>query len=260
MSGTTKHLCSVASAAVVVIGVWTSAPDGMPVTESRTVQLCSATSVTAAVELEVGDLKLKGGADALLEAEFTYDLPNRRPEVEYHVADGAGALTIHQLTPDEPLGTDAGSEWDIRLMDTVPIGLRINLGAGDAALDMSTLELRELGVDLGAGDLDLRLGGARLLETANVNLGAGTGTIDLSGEWHKSCYVRLNVGAGDVAIVVPHGVGVRVVAEAGIGAVRVEGLSGAEDGYRNDQYGTAAVSVVVAVNVGVGEIRVRVAE
>lgn len=260
MTGALARPHWVASVVVGLLVVATPAAVAAQTTESRTVQLGAATAVTAAIELGVGDLELTGGARELLEAEFTYDRPERRPEVAYHVADGDGILTVRQPGMTESAETEARNEWALRMGSAAPMGLSIEVGAGDATLDLSALSLTDLDVDTGAGDLVLRLAGGDLLERADVNLGAGTAIVDLTGRWQKDCYVRLNLGVGTVSVVVPRTIGVRLDADTGIGSVRVEGLSREGDGYRNQAYGKAPTSIVLAVNVGVGEISIETGE
>jgi hypothetical protein len=249
-----------ASVATVALLTWICSATGTTLTESRTVDVGSATSVRVAVELQEGDVRLSGGAATLLEATFSCQEPHPRPEVVYRVTGGVGTLTVRQSPTDLSSTTDARSRWDLRIGDMLPITLSVHVDAGDATLDLGTLRVKDLVVDLGTGDLDLRSGETSHLDTTNLNVGAGMATLDLTGEWRGDSYVRLNVGAGDASIFVPRGVGVWVRPDVGIGTTRVTGLLDVGDGYRNREYGTAPTTLVVAVTVGAGEITVGLRE
>jgi hypothetical protein len=88
-----------------------SARVGELVTKSESVELGDAESVQVAVNMAAGVLAVSGGANELLEADFTYNVEELEPEVEY----GGGALTVS--TPD--VGIRAGSLWDIDIIATV---------------------------------------------------------------------------------------------------------------------------------------------
>ena len=59
-------------------------------TESQTVELGDARPVRVAIDFGAGDLKLTGGAEKLLEADFTYNVAKLKPKVKY--ADGTLAV------------------------------------------------------------------------------------------------------------------------------------------------------------------------
>jgi hypothetical protein len=229
-------------------------------TESRSVQLGGANTVVAKIELGVGDIEVGGGASELLEAEFSYSPADWRPDVDYRVVEKDGELSVRQPSLTAEAGEDLHNAWELRFLDGVPISLEIELGAGDATLDLRTLELADLDLDLGAGDLSLVLDGADSLTRADLNLGAGKAEVDLTGEWSGDCYVRLNLGAGSTTLRLPGNVGVRVDADVGIGDVSASGLSRQNDAYVNAAYGESPFTVDVVTAVGVGEIALEVVE
>jgi len=52
-------------------------------TEFRSVKLGDAKTVRAEIHMGAGEMKLAGGARDLLEADFSYNVARRKPEVEY---------------------------------------------------------------------------------------------------------------------------------------------------------------------------------
>jgi hypothetical protein len=206
---------------------------GPPQTESQTVALSGAEWVRVQIMMGGGALLVRGGADNLLEADFTYRHHSWRPEVGYSVAGSEGSLTIRQ--PSTLVVVPTGSlpaEWDLRLNSDVPMNMDITLGGGGGALDL--------------GDLNL--------SRVDIKFGGGGAKIDLTGEWERDVDLSIIGGAGGVSLTLPRDVGVRVDVTTGLGVVEASGLRKEGDAYVNDAYGKSDVTLQVDVVVGVGGV------
>lgn len=73
-------------------------------TESESVALGGAEAVRVEINMAAGELHVAGGADGLLEADFTYNVAELKPEVKH----SGGTLTVQ--TPDVE---GRASLWDI---------------------------------------------------------------------------------------------------------------------------------------------------
>jgi hypothetical protein len=131
--------------------------------------------------------------------------------------------------------TDFRNEWDLRLHDGVPMALTL---------------------DMGAGTSDLRLGGLSLTEL-DVNLGAGLSTIDLTGDWANDLEAVIESGAAELILRLPRDVGVRVEVETGPTAVSAPDLTQDGNVYTNDAYGASDVTLRLAIQAGIGLIRLE---
>jgi hypothetical protein len=84
-------------------------------TESQSVELGDAGSVRVEIDLGAGDLEVTGGAQKLLEADFTYNVAELKPEVAYT----AGTLVVRQPAvqglPALQGITGYRNEWGLRL-------------------------------------------------------------------------------------------------------------------------------------------------
>ena len=69
-------------ATVLLAGCVSQARVGALQTESQSVELGDASSVRVEISFGAGDLNLAGGADKLLEADFTYNVARLKPVVE----------------------------------------------------------------------------------------------------------------------------------------------------------------------------------
>jgi len=204
--------------------------------ETRSIALGDAESVTVDLKMAAGELTIAGGADALMEADFTYDVADWKPVVDYVISGGHGKLTIHQ---PEGLNLGPGShryEWDLRFNDDVPLDLNVALGAGKSLLDMRGLSLTRLDLEMGAGEIEL----------------------DLRGEPEQDLHVSIRGGAGKAAVRLPKDVGVRVTVTGALGAVNAEGLRRDGNVYVNEAYGESDVTLYLDIEGAVGEVNLEV--
>jgi hypothetical protein len=205
--------------------------------ESRSVDLDNSQSVRAELKMGAGELNLTGGADALVEGDFAYNVADWKPEVNYDVTGDAGELSVEQGSgEDVPVGGEVRNEWDLRLNDDVPIDLNVEMGAGESDLDLDSLTLT--GLDL--------------------QMGAGKTTVDLTGDYDRVLSATIEGGVGEATVRLPSAVGVKVNAEGGLGAINTQGLQREGDAYVNDAYGDSDVTLDVDVRGGVGRINLEV--
>ncbi len=207
-------------------------------TESQAVERTDDESVRVEITFGAGDLHLAGGAADLLEADFTYNVDELKPEVEY--ADGTLAIRQPDTRglPNLQGVEEFRNEWDLRLSDQVPMDLR---------------------VDMGAGTSDLRLAGLAL-SRLDVSLGAVSGTLDLRGDWGRDLDAAIHTGAADFTVLLPSEVGVRVEVDAGPTVIDATGLSQDGNVYTNAAYGVSEVTLQVDLAAGIGRINLVVEE
>ena len=204
--------------------------------ESRTIQAQNANSLHAKLQMGAGELNLTGGADRLMEGDFSYNVADWKPKVNYEVGGDTGELSVKQGSGGGVrLGGDARNEWNLRFNDEVPIDLRVQMGAGESDLDLDSLALTGL----------------------NLEIGAGRTTVDLTGDYEQDFDASIQGGVGQATVLLPSEVGVRARAEGGLGKINAEGLQREGDSYVNDAYGSSDVTVDVDVQGGVGEINLK---
>jgi hypothetical protein len=197
----------------------------------------------------------------LLDANFTYNVAELKPEVDY----SGGTLTVR--TPDVETGigslldvADYRYEWDLRLKDDVPMELHVNVGAGRTDLKLGSLSLTRLDVAGGAGEMLVDLSGSASLTRLDIAGGAGALTVDLTGAWQNDLEATIGGGVGQRILILPRDTGVRVKVEVGIGGVDAPGLSKEGEYYVNDAYGQSEVTLYLDVAGGVGETELRLGE
>ena len=205
--------------------------------ESKSVDPKNADSVRAQLKMGAGELHVTGGADGLMEGDFSYNVSEWKPKVSYGVSGGKGELLVKQGSANSgSLDGKARNEWDISLNEEVPTNLVVKMGAGESDLDLDSLTLE--GVDL--------------------KMGAGKSTVDLTGDYAQGFDASMEGGVGEATVLLPSEVGVKAKAEGGLGKINAEGLKKVGDSYVNDAYGESDVTLNVDVQGGVGEINLEV--
>jgi N-terminal domain of toast_rack, DUF2154 len=205
--------------------------------EEQSIQAENANSVRANLKMGAGELNLSGGADQLMEAEFSYNVADWKPKVNYEVSGQKGELMVRQGSGGGlNLGGDARNEWDISFNDEVPTDLVVQMGAGESDLDLDSLTLTGL----------------------SLQMGAGKTTVDLTGDYAQDFDARIQGGVGEATVLLPSEVGVRAKAAGGLGTINAEGLQQEGNSYVNDAYGESEVTLEVDVQGGIGEINLEV--
>ena len=205
--------------------------------ESKSVDPKNAQSARAQLKMGAGELNLTGGADQLMEADFSYNVADWKPKVSYDVSGDEGELVVKQGSGGgSRLSGDARNEWDISLNDEVPTDLVVQMGAGESDLDLDSLTLTGLDLQMGAGKI----------------------TVDLTGNYTQDFDASIEGGVGEATVLLPSEVGVKANAEGGLGKINAKGLKRVGDSYVNDAYGESDVNLSVDVQGGVGQINLEV--
>jgi hypothetical protein len=186
------------------------------------------------LDLGAGQLTIRGGADNLIDGSLGYAAPAWQPEVQTSNSGDDETVTIKERAPGGfGFGHHNGYRWDLSLNNKPRMNLDINCGAGQARLELGDLNLEDIQVKMGAGQIDL----------------------DLRGQPSQSYNVHVSGGVGQANIKFPRSVGVLATPHGGIGNIQVIGLQKQGDHYENSLYGHSNVTVHVTVEGGIGQIR-----
>jgi hypothetical protein len=201
-------------------------PDMLEVGELRqdveTVPLTSLNEVEVDVTMNAGTMTLTAGSEALMEAEFTYNVDAWQPEVSFEEEIGRAILTVRQPLKGSIQAPEVRNEWSLRFNDSIPMRMFVRLGAGKADLDLRGLNLEDLDIELGAG--------------------------------------QVKRGVGEASMILPGDVGVRVNVAGGLGSIETLGLRRQGEYYVNEAYGESAITIDVEILGAIGSIQLEVIE
>jgi hypothetical protein len=205
-------------------------PPGPGRTETRSIPLDQSEEVRVDLKMGTGELRVRGGADKLMEGRFTYNRLRLRPEISYSAGGFRGHLVVQE--PGHVGGSARKYAWDLQFNNQKPLDLEVTCGAGQSSLDLEDLTLRRVSIEMGVGELKM----------------------DLRGEPKKDYSVHIRGGVGEATVYLPQGVGIEANVEGGIGDIHAPGLQKRDGRYVNDAYGRAKTTVHLDIQGGIGEI------
>jgi len=206
-------------------------------TDTHSYELGDVRSLDLEVGVNIGTLSIKGGAENLVDCEFRYNVPKWKPEIDYRESGGRATLSIKQ--PDlgsKSIPNKAKSHWDLVVNGDVELTLLLDVGIGETVLALGEVSVTSIDINQGIGELTLDLDGQR--------------TSDLS--------VDIDGGIGRATVILPRDVGVRLEADAGIGAISTLGLSRRGGALVNDAYGETDATIELNIDAGIGSIAVQI--
>jgi uncharacterized protein DUF2154 len=224
------------SAVLVLAGCdVTRVPTGPLVHDTQVIETGKFEMARIEIRMGAGELKVQGGSPKLLEADFEYNVPGWKPVVESRTASFRADVKISQPHRMGGIG-DGRYKWDLSLNDRLPMNIVTHLGAGQAEMNLGSVDLQNLEVHMGVGELRL----------------------DLRGQPQRDASVEIHGGIGEATVFLPNSdrVGISATAKGGIGDISVTGLEQRQGRWLSRSYDRAPVRIHLDVRGGIGNIRV----
>ena len=209
-----------------VIGAFVPARRGL--TETLSLPLGNASDAAIRIRFGAGNLTTRAAADgSLVDGEF-------RGGVIHRIL-GPGQIELSQDTRYGLPWLSHASDWTIGLTTAVPLDLRVDGGASRAVLDLRETRVRSLVLQTGASETRVLLPRA-----------AGT-TI-----------VKAQSGVASLTFEVPQGVAARIRSRIALGSAQIDQarFPPSSSGYESPDYATAVNKVELAIDGGLGSVRV----
>jgi N-terminal domain of toast_rack, DUF2154 len=201
---------------------------------SDSVEMDDSEAVRVDLRMGAGDLRVNDGAAKLLRADFAYSVPSWKPEVRYNRSGKQGVLTVEQPGKNHAALGNTKYSWDLQLNKKVPLDLAVHFGAGQARLDLGSLQLRGVEVEMGVGQLDL----------------------DLRGAPRHSYNVAIHGGIGEATVRLSSDAAIYAEAHGGIGGIKVRGLQHEDGHWVSPTYDRAENKIRIEIHGGIGQINV----
>jgi hypothetical protein len=201
---------------------------------SESVEMDDSELVRVELRMGAGELRVSDGGAKLMRADFAYSVPSWKPVVRYRRSGKEASLTIEQPGRNHTTLGNTKYRWELQLNKKVPVDLTLHFGAGDARLDLGSLDLRGMEVNMGVGQLDL----------------------DLRGKPKHSYNVAIHGGIGEATVRVSADAGIYAEAHGGIGEIKVRGLQQENGHWVSPTYDRAANKIRMEINGGIGQVNV----
>lgn len=200
---------------------------------TSTLDLDSSELVHVRLNMGAGELRVTDGPQKLLRADFAYNVPEWKPSVRYTSVGTTGTITIKQPEGARSYMGTTKYRWDLQLSNKVPMDIAAHFGAGQARLDLGSLLLRGVEINMGVGQLDM----------------------DLRGLVKHSYNVTIHGGVGQATVRLPAEAGIYAEAHGGIGSINVRGLRNHHGYWASDAWERSENRIRLEIHGGVGEIR-----
>jgi N-terminal domain of toast_rack, DUF2154 len=222
----------VAAATFALTGCVVNTDFGGPVQHlQKSIDLDKTEMARVEIKMGAGELHVDGGSPKLLDADFDYNVSSSKPTVRYTASSFRGELAIEQ-----PRGFNGGNnstyKWNLRLNDKLPLDVVTHLGAGEAHMNLGTMNLRSVEVHMGVGQVEL----------------------DLRGKPSRDYNVQIHGGIGQAIVHLPSTVGIVASASGGIGDIEVHDLEKHGGRWTNPAYEHSPVTIHLDVKGGIGNI------
>jgi hypothetical protein len=146
-----------------------------------------------------------------------------------------------------------GERWNLTLPEDVALGIRVQLNAGDATVQLGAAELTDVDIQVNFGAIVAELGDATALESVDIQTNAGSASVTLPA---VSLTGRLQVNAGSLEVCVPANAGVRIQTGGGLGSNNFgdAGLVQDDDTWVSPGYADAATQIDLEAEANLGNI------
>jgi hypothetical protein len=149
------------------------------------------------------------------------------------------SIGVAEIFMQEPSGTwpfhNRISRWEIHLSEQLPMEVEYKVGAVQAEFDLAGLQITDLHIKMGAGDLTLRLGGT-------------------------DTQITVDGGAGSITIFVPDETGVKLRASGGLLSVqgdRADVLSVGDRRYESRDIDEKTAVAEIHITAGAGSVELK---
>lgn len=196
-------------------------------TSQESVLRTGASSLSLTLGYGAGDLTVKAGPTAAVMPDLVLVRSTREDiDLQWNVpSSGSAIVEVKSTDQNVPLRGIARA-WDVTVPSDMPVGLTLNLGAGDFDLDLSNVMLTEATINNGASNLEIALA-----------------------KPHGNVPITVSTGASSVDLRIPAGVEYRVRVTGALNSI-----SGPQE---SSGYSSATNRLTIAISSGVSSITIH---
>ncbi|MFQ6674021.1 MAG: hypothetical protein ACE5GH_04470 [Fidelibacterota bacterium] len=233
-----------------------------------------------------------------IDGVFQYNPRLTRPDIDYHTLGSKGKLKIAAGSlkhENHDSGWSFNGDWkelhnreydnklEVRLPKQVPLDVRMELGLGEALLDLSNLTVsgmkldagfssvtismstpnpvscRKVTFETGLGDFSATGLGNLRAKTFRLKVGLGSADVDLSGERVEDMKGEIEVGLGSLDLILPKDTNIRLsIDRSFLSSVDVDDLEHRGDEWISPRWEHERPTFELEISVGLGSVDVQV--
>lgn len=228
------------------------------------------------LNMGAGTLKINEGNDRLVEGKIRTNIGSWVPEIKH----SDETVTISQGDKAENFSFPSSNivnDWDLRLGTIRPVSLQIEAGAYTSDILFGKVPLTELNIKDGASkstvtfsepnsqvmesfEYDTGASQVNLIYLANANFkemnfksGAGSYTLDFSGELKHDARVSIKSGLSNMKIMIPSDTNVEITLDGGVNNVSLKG-TWTVDSNRYKTQSSSGPKLEIEIDMGVGNL------
>jgi hypothetical protein len=260
--------------------------DWRELTASRDVNGVRAIDVS--VSWAVGELRVFAAGEGLAyDTRARYDANRFRLVRKWNRDGGRGHLRIgvESVGDSQKLNLDDLDDGDlgflgIGLSPDVPTSLEIEVGAAKADLELGDVALTRLAYRTGASETVIRWSTPNVTEMDSIEMKAGAAdfeardlgnarfrnlefegavgdvTLDFSGAWDRDATATIRMGLGSLHLVVPAGLGVRIVKDGFLAKLDAPGFDKSDGAWTSPEWSSASQRLEIDLEAALGSIEV----
>jgi hypothetical protein len=196
-----------------------------------------ATQAQIVLNPATGKVQVRALSDSANLVEGTLR-PAGRPPIQPQFSLQGNSATYVLSRPGASFGpfpsSSLGPTWDLGLNPKVPIDLKVDVGAGEASLDLTQLTLSQLQVNMGVGQTTL--------------------TLPTQGQFQ----VVVDGAIGQTTIVIPQGMAARITVDTGLASSQLpSGYQKQDNVYTSPNFEAADNRVEIKADQAIGNLVVR---
>jgi len=130
------------------------------------------------------------------------------------------------------------------------------MGVGTSAFNLQGLSIDKALFRLGVGAFTINLSNTSI-PTLKIDAGIGEATINLSGKWKNDLKAKINAGIGQITIIVPKDMGVKLIVSGFLGSVETPGYQKKNRVYSNPNLGKTKHTLELDINGSIGTVIIK---
>lgn len=223
---------------------------------NQTIKIGKAKQIKTLIKITGGELAVNSETEELANVDFNYNKNDWSPNIAYTEDNELGKLTITALSPKKEKNINSDNICKVHLNNSMDYSLGVYLGAGVADLNFENFHVDRALFKLGVGSFTINLANTSI-PLLKIEAGIGEATIDLSGKWKNNLNAEIKAGIGQINLIVPSDVGVKIFVKGFLGEVETPGYSKNGKEYTNRNYNEKKHKLEIRINGSIGSIVIK---